>query len=354
MAESDHSVSEELNDVHYILYTKLNLEKEVKTNKNRVEKMEILLRYLKNSNTENSDINEILKATFKQEIIDGLKHGLKNNANLFQTEGGTEFELEFSALMTAIEKQITSIEVAKSDSHHVGKWSAGLEQDAIQTIKEKNEEIQNAIIEGITKQTNSGAIVKFLAPAKRAGKIDVTGVCTLESQIQNDWKPIVELFKNARFTLKNYGDRSDIKLGETAPTRIYFSMLLSLMNNAEKAMHIYYHSYYSYKKNQSKEDIEKHFYHLRFAYELAGYGLTYFTKKVGAKKSFDEQDLGHADFIIYNIPGENGTIYVKSTAQVILDELKNNSRGGVGSDPFEKHITRIKKSYFTGSKKNKT
>lgn len=101
----------------------------------------------------------------------------------------------------------------------------------------------------------------------------------------------------------------NIKLGNSNPYRAVYGSLTSLGYSHSTST-----SAYSAAKNLTKKKVQNtinHIYHLRYLYELTGAG----TKNLNGL-------VKESRFLIYNDPTSDN-IYVKSTAQILLEIFKN-------------------------------
>jgi hypothetical protein len=111
------------------------------------------------------------------------------------------------------------------------------------------------------------------------------------------------LFKNKRFSVKNYSSRTkslEINLGHSLLGKSIPGALYALGYDRQKTKAIFYNGI------RHPEKSATHFYHLQYGFELMGLGL----KDI---KNKDLKEAKEVDFFIYNDPSSDN-IYVKSTA----------------------------------------
>jgi hypothetical protein len=164
------------------------------------------------------------------------------------------------------------------------------------------------------KSANSNQNKHTVHTRATAGKVDVTGISNMAvtAELNPAWEHLAKLFSNCTFSVKNYSSKAltslNIHLGSTNIYKALYGALSQSNRTEQEINYIIGAGLRSYmaSKNQT---VAKHFYHLRFIYELTGVGL------------YDsEGPISGVDFLIYNDPSSDA-IYVRSTADLILQEL---------------------------------
>jgi hypothetical protein len=146
-----------------------------------------------------------------------------------------------------------------------------------------------------------------LGYVQRAIKADISAMKIEYSDelIPNEWcKNAIKLLNIRSFTLKNYASERKVHLGSTDPWKS-FSTVLSQLHKRRKDIARSFIIASKIKKDNLKNDINSHINHIRFVYELSGFG----------------QRVKEADFLILNKPNTD-EIYVRSTAKLINDYLQ--------------------------------
>lgn len=150
--------------------------------------------------------------------------------------------------------------------------------------------------------------------AKRSGKIDNKGDGEVNIDIIGNISPemenIINILKNANFSVKSYSSNSDIHLGETNKIRAVSAVANYVGSIWAKGSALYYINYSDIKQKDGEdikelEEIYKHYEHMRKVYELTGIGLNY----------GDYKTLYTVDFLLVN--RTNGDIKVFSTQDLI-------------------------------------
>lgn len=140
---------------------------------------------------------------------------------------------------------------------------------------------------------------------------------TVTADLNPLWERLFNLFSNCTFSVKNYSSKAHTSLNiHLGSTNIYKALYgaLSQTNRSEQEINYIIHAgLRSYMASKNKT-VATHFYHLRFIYELTGVGL------------YDSDGpISGVDFLIYNDPSSDA-IYVRSTADLILQELNNKKK----------------------------
>lgn len=166
----------------------------------------------------------------------------------------------------------------------------------------------------------------------RSGKSDVTGTTIdFKGELDPKWQELFTLFQGISFSVKNYSSYSSniyLGLGQTDYYKSIMGSLGHLGYNYKEASKIFYSGI-----NSRRKEVPQHFYHLQLGYELMGLGL-------GTIVNNEFKEAQAVDFFIYNDPSSDN-LFVKSTAQILLDQLN------VNHNKFVSQVN-IAKNYFGG------
>ena len=121
---------------------------------------------------------------------------------------------------------------------------------------------------------------------------------------------IINILKNASFSVKSYASNSDIHLGRTNKIRAVSAVANYVGSIWAKGSALYYINYSNIKQKDGEdikelEEIYKNYEHMRKVYELTGIGLNY----------GDYKTLYSTDFLLVN--RTKGDIKVFSTQDLI-------------------------------------
>lgn len=235
--------------------------------------------------------------------------------------GGDDiFEEELAAVLSVIEKEATGSTIGIGGRLVGGQWANVLAGEVSKDVQK----IMTEYVNGMARRVNNKPHKEnkhWTKPTARSGKVDVNGLSTVEvvSELNPLWAELYQVFSGCTFSVKNYSsyftNSLNIHLGNTDYYKALYGSLSNLGYDQENIDKIIYSGLNSYKKSQNKT-VALHFYHLRFIYELTGVGL------------YDQegQPISGVDFLIYNDPGSDA-IFVRSTADLIAQELENNRVG---------------------------
>lgn len=299
--------------------------------------MESILYRIKNLNAQPEDSIDALLDSQAQILItqalESLNANRKGNKRLSGTDlfhrahststsyGGDDiFEEELAAVFSIIEKEATGTTIGIG-GHLVGGQQANVLVDEVNRDVQK---IMTEYVNGVAKKINNKAHnekKQWSKPSARSGKIDVNGlsVVDIEANLHPAWAELYSIFAGCTFSVKNYSsffeNSLNIHLGNTDYYKALYGSLSSLGYDQQSIDKIIYSGLNSYKKSKNNT-VALHFYHLRFIYELTGVGL------------YDQQGqpISGVDFLIYNDPASDA-IFVRSTADLIAQELENNRVG---------------------------
>ena len=340
-----HSIYEEMRQVHNTMLAKYNLTKEAMPDIARAKIMTKYLRAFKQIGNKDGNHASPIQIPMEAEAIDeitkmvgeALGIGKQGGYSLFrmrhdwylhkQKEWGVDdvFEAELNQLLNhALDKATGGLGIGGSGASVVGNLSANISQEFMSSLgpyfSQKTQ----------SETSESDVITK---PEFRSGKVDVTSFTgEITSNVHPQWQEFVQVFKGARFTVKNYSSTSQTETIHLGNTNIAKSLLGSLdeLNIAQDAaIHIFFHSLAYAKRGNSL--VGQHILHLRFAYELAGGGL----------RDSNNNRLDSADFFIYNDPASDN-IYVRSTKEMIANAMNYMSNV---KDPLRSNIVILKNSF---------
>ena len=342
-----HDLSIELDSVHKRMIAKYKIEQEAQKDIKRAQRMEQYLRnfkaagnaYFKDKQKPSYQLgieNQAMEQLAK-EVGMALGLGQKKGYSLFRwshqagMRAGIKgvddvFEAELSKLLQiAAEKATGQKNITNTGVEVVGNMVGNINKEFLEELQLQG----NSII-----KKNSKISKLIQSPEFRAAKVDVTGYSSefiVSSSIRPQWFEFINLFRNAKMTLKNYSSTSateTIHLGKTNPTKAILGSLSNLGYNPKHGTHIYYHLLGD-KKNKEAH----HIIHLRFTYELTGGGL------------YDRQGnrLDGADFFVYNDPASNN-IWVRSTKAMISEMTKYT--GSQFGDPFHSNVIIFKQAFI--------
>ncbi len=255
------------------------------------------------------------------------QHSIKHT-----NESDNIFEEELAALFSAVAESRTK-QTSNFNNFLSGTKGASLKSVDDLTDEMKKECVQ--IIQEVEQKMLNSAKTKQIQ-AEKSQKIDVDGFpTTIEltfSKKMPNISRLAELLKDATFSAKSYSSHSYSKdinrhisslqlgLGETNLYKAITGSLSEVYKTTRHQRDIFYRGMQilAHTKNTPSETIEnvqKHFSHMRFIYELRGSGL------INA-----DGTLRFAKYIIFNDPASEA-IYVKDTASLILEEMENPTRG---------------------------
>ena len=165
------------------------------------------------------------------------------------------------------------------------------------------------------KLRNNALAINNRAIKTDIGSLDITLDTTLT--LTPVYQQAVKLLGQSTFSLKNYSSERDIELGATDEWKS-FSSVLQQLGRSNKDIVRSYVIFNNTKNEKLKSQIIPHVNHIRFVYELSGFG-----QNLG--------DIREADFLVLNRPSsDKGVIsstgiYVKSTAELITTFLDRSN-----------------------------
>lgn len=208
------------------------------------------------------------------------------------------------------------------------------ESMANQLITNAGVKISKKLQNSVSKIDKNIAQVEVNTDTISNAKIDVTGVTiTVDIAESNPLKHIAQLLKTASFSAKNYSLQyakwklgakliSDIKfrIGGSNLDTVFFSLLGSEYPSSVILNILFY------CMNTNSSDVRMKLNQLRFIYELTGYGQHYNNpiienrmNEVLKEMGFSSQELYRANYFIWDNPDKGGSIYVRSTADLISE-----------------------------------
>ena len=190
-------------------------------------------------------------------------------------------------------------------------------------------EIHQGLLEGLQKrakeqngeyQLGDGSIRKA---TRSKGDLNISIQVTGEID-DTPFRKIIPYLQKSQWTVKNYKQWTFKEWGlGLGKSNLYKAITTELdrvfpNNKASIQRDIFYRGVQIITKtNQtpsaSPTQVEKHFSHMRFIYELTGYGL------IG-----ENGEVQFADYLIFNEP-DSPNIYVRDTASLILDEIERRN-----------------------------
>lgn len=290
-----------------------------------------------------SSLNLLLQSHF----IDPRKRKARKHLEGTSTVSEDDLHYIFQGLEATITGQIsdTKYYVGTQQTHLLNNksLSENLIKDTLSDIEDRG---LGKFIQEEAKKANKTVHLTDFLHYEFSGKADLSGRKLLEIigkyTIEDDWlQDFAQLMGDATFSLKGYigtyypggqGEWKDpsLHLGKSFPLKPVVATLdklgwSSVARNAPRDM--FYRGAQIITgdvKNRNghptatSNEVIRHFNHMRFTYELSGYGLY---------SSEQENESTFVKYIIYNDP-QSERIYVKDTASLILDVLRDKSSVG--------------------------
>ena len=251
--------------------------------------------------------------------------------NLFRRSGGIVFERELSDVIIAVASTVTNDDInmaaARKQINVGGEKGNVMDENFSALISQQILTATGVKMEKKIK-LESGEEKKLHYLADVEGKIDVDGSNYSVNIKLNPDATLLKYYKllsQATFSAKNYDsltwdkkmemlvetNHTKIKIGDSNIVRSVYGSLNSLgLWDNDTIMSAIYAGYWAITKYKRKI-VSNHFFHLRYIYELTGAGIIY-------KGNPNNKEVR---FLIYNDP--HGNIYVKSTAEILVDVLNN-------------------------------
>lgn len=283
-------------------------------------------------------INEIIEIENAARISSGKTKTLKSAAffrrsNKTKTISGVDniFEEEFAALEAALDRHF-------GGSGEIYDFLGGTQSADVAAMKDLTEDIKRKVVDSV-QETADKLGAKYQAKnllKGRSQKIDNQGLSiNLKVGIDLDTNKLNKLayyLKDATFTDKQYtrwgheGLRDltgvQLHLGNTMLYKAITGVLSEVYKSTNTQREIFFRGLTILNdkdKNHSAtpEEVNIHFAHMRFNYELRGTGL------------LDSNGNSMiAKYIIYNDPNGD-TIYVRDTASLIVEEMNKNKHSNL-------------------------
>lgn len=329
-----HSIYKEMAEVHERLMQRYIINEAAKYDSHRAKIMTQYLQTFKriaNGEQISSGIGQFLEEDAIVEIAKSVGNAMGiNGYQLFrmkhfwyagkeQQRWGTDdvFEAELQRFLNiAYERATGEIGDAKS----VGNLPGNIGKEYMKVLAEEGPALAKRY------RVNNELISN---PEFRSGKVDISSFSgSIYANINPKWEQFINIFKGAKFTVKNYSSGNGYEMIHLGNTDISKSLIGSLSNlgyKEKEAVHIYYHAI------SKAESQGEHIFHLRFAYELTGGGL----------KDKKNKDILEADFFIYNDPASNN-IWVRSTKEMIANAMQYQGRI---RDPLRSNIVVLKNNF---------
>lgn len=362
MVDRGHQALDDLNEVHQYMILKNNLKAEAAKDVKQAQEIEKYLRAIKSvrlnkqGGIKSNEINEALEdlaVEDLQEIVQGSlnilnAHGRNHYAGLFKhlhekvspsnLKADDVAEEEVYAILKTLESKMKTENINAGIELTGGKTANVVNRNLLQDMAD---DFRKDVINGLATQVDYEKYIDSdLFRLKGVSqKVDVTGISSsvdIEAELDEKWQNMAKAFQGANFSIKNYSSHTKgttLHLGNSNPFRAFYGVTSSVGYNSKESVHIYYHSYNSYKySNKNTEKKQTRIFQIRMMYELMGVGL------------YDSEGnpISAANFLIYNDPWSD-EIYVRSTKQIIYEFLQVS--GGFSGDPFKSAIV-IKKAYF--------
>ena len=283
-------------------------------------------------------INEIIEIENAARASSGKARSLKSAAlfrrsNKTKTIDGVDniFEEEFAALEAALEKHF-------GGSGKIYSFLGGTQSADVASMKDLTEDIKRKIVDSVQETADKlGAKYKAKDLLKgRSQKIDNRGLnIDLEVGINLDTNKLNRLayyLKDATFTDKQYsrwgheGLRSltgvQLHLGNTMLYKAITGVISEVYKSTNTQREIFFRGLAILNDKDENHsatpaEVNVHFAHMRFNYELRGTAL------------LDANGNSMiAKYIIYNDPNGD-TLYVRDTASLIVEEMNKNKHSNL-------------------------
>lgn len=301
-----YKVTDFLNIVHDIMYNQygqINQEEKI----NAQELQNFFQEFKKNLLSDNPIDNKV-----NQIILDTMisQYSLTELRSMFTTKGskgGFLFEQGLALIISSVLQNVSNDDIQMSKII-IGQTTAGID------IFNWSDKLTQKILKSLGTKTEKYFIKEDKKNKKKLrylqdvdGKVDVQGyTVNVNYGVNIDLLKIYNLLKDATFTAKNY-TQDYLEIGNTNLYRSIVGVLQQLGYNQKVSESALYAGLNLIKKKNV--NVSSHFYHLRFLYELTGFGLKY-----------DGQKIGTAKYLIFNQP--DGNIYVKSTSELIAEVIQ--------------------------------
>lgn len=277
------------------------------------------------------------KTTSGKNIKEGLlAQALFQRANNVKTieEADNIFEEEFAAFENALYNKLTGHKVK------IQMFLGGTRNAEVRGLDQLTPELKQDIadvIEDTANRMGQKAGAKQIQTGK-SQKIDNYGFpinteLIFSKNIPFSLQRLGILLKDATFTDKQYNlwtgkgnaahkikyTKLSLHLGNTVLYKPIVGVVSEIYSNFDIQRAIFFRGmsilgYPNKKHSATTQEVGLHFSHMRFMYELRGTGL------------YDNAgNAAEAKYLIYNDPSNGGSIFVRDTASIILENLQKNS-----------------------------
>lgn len=323
-----------VNDVHPQMDSKYSLKNDQDVQD--AKDLQYFFQELKLAAAKHRDGNFVESSAMRQilERLEQIKTAERSNYladKLFTRSGGIVFERELSDVIIAVATSVSNDPVNVKEFRkqiNIGGEKGNVMDENFSALI--SQQILTATGVKMEKkiQLDSGEVKKLHYLADVEGKIDVDGsnyTVNITLDPDNILVKYYQLLSQATFSAKNYDsmtwdkklemfvetNHAKIKIGDSNVVRSVYGALNSLgLWDNDTIMSAIYAGYWAITKYKRKI-VSNHFFHLRYIYELTGAGIMY-------KGNPNSKEVR---FLIYNDP--HGNIYVKSTAEILVDVLNN-------------------------------
>ena len=249
--------------------------------------------------------------------------------NLFQRRGGITFEKELESIYEAVWTKVSK-EPFDLSKVAQGKTKTNISSSGITNLsKDIVERFGVATYHAIKSDSNKATLREYYLPDV-AGKVDVKGyTIKISGNASPEIKEIYRMLKDASFSAKNYDSMtydqkleimremqgphaSSLALGKSNIYRALYGALSGLGYSERTINNAIIAGFDAIQANQDTTgDIQTHFYHMRYLYELMGVGTI---QENGQKATT-------VKYLIYNDP--SGSIYVRSVLEIMHQVLQD-------------------------------
>ena len=262
---------------------------------------------------------EILYDIANDAIDRNIKGALKTTFGRKRKGSNENLEYPLARLIQSTVQKVTN-KTPVLKSIQTGSDTTKFEMFDLSKVDNINEFLKQVVKEcgdKITIETNDYGELIGIAYLDRQIKTDISALkidLKVDAEIDPDFKEAIALLGKRSFSVKNYSSDFDLKLGETYLWKSFSTPLLQLGYNEQEIS-----KYYTIAKKTNS--VNEHINHIRFIYELSGFGQDGFNSGIQT-----------ADFLLLNNPGRKKTsvrsrgIYVKSTAKLIYNFLQSNDK----------------------------
>lgn len=328
-----------LETVHRQMQAKYLVTAELEQDKQDAREIQRFLRKI-NTEFQKGDINLISNLAYRS-IVEQIQINHPKLKHLFQVKSGTEFEKRIWYVLEGV------VNAAVKETQHEAIdtsviWTAKQTGSSFNLIDFESKVAQEVLKKSgvkteryLQKENTSKSL--YLTKVQRKSDIAMVDI-NISGEETSQVLKIYNLLKGATFSLKNYDSNirqyakdwwtKGLKLGGASFARSIGASLSSLGYKPDDIFNLLKSNQ---EKYQTDKNIQNHFDHLAFIYELTGGGMR-----------LKDNKLEYAKFFIFNDP--SGKLYVRSSRELLkrmFDEqmvISENING-------KKYYT-IKKSIF--------